>query len=178
MLDQVSAAVLECENYARAKTTQGVSYIQQLGLLHVGEDKFPPLSFRPENMFQKRRHALARQIDTQVELWDFFDIPGLWERQEKVAGTGVAMTAVTVLGGRAIAGVGWIDGVFGAAKVLGSNNIRRMIIPGVVAAAILTTAYVLSIIPQTLPPRLSRKLAASLAEVDYVHSNASRISTQ
>jgi mitofusin 2 len=44
--------------------------------------------------------------------------------------------------------------------------------------AILTTAYVLSIIPQTLPPRLSRKLAASLAEVDYVHSNASRISTQ
>lgn len=134
MLDQVSAAVLECENYARAKTTQGVSYIQQLGLLHVGEDKFPPLSFRAENMFQKRRHALARQIDTQVELWDFFDIPGLWERQEKVAGTGVAMTAVTVLGGRAIAGVGWIDGVFGAAKVLGSNNIRRMIVPGVVAA--------------------------------------------
>ncbi|RAO69656.1 uncharacterized protein BHQ10_005668 [Talaromyces amestolkiae] len=178
MLDQVSAAVLECENYARVKTTHGVSYIQQLGLLHVGEDKFPPMSFRPENMFQKRRHALARQIDTQVELWDFFDIPGLWERQEKVAGTGVAMTAVTVLGGRAIAGVGWIDGVFGAAKVLGSNNIRRMIVPGVVAAAILTTAYVLSIIPQTLPPRLSRKLAASLAEVDYVHSNASRISTQ
>jgi mitofusin len=129
-------------------------------------------------LFKKRRHALARQIDTQVELWDFFDIPGLWERQEKVAGTGVAMTAVTVLGGRAIAGVGWIDGVFGAAKVLGSNNIRRMIVPGVVAAAILTTAYILSIIPQTLPPRLSRKLAASLAEVDYVHSNASRISTQ
>uniref|UniRef100_A0A093VGH5 Transmembrane GTPase fzo1 n=1 Tax=Talaromyces marneffei PM1 TaxID=1077442 RepID=A0A093VGH5_TALMA len=184
MLDQVSAAVLECENYARAKTTQGVSYIQQLGLLHVGEDKFPALSFRADNMFQRRRHALARQIDTQVELWDFFDIPGLWERQEKVAGTGVAMTAVTVLGGRAIAGFGWIDGVFGAAKVLGSNNIRRMIIPGMVAAgmshlrSILTTAYVLSIIPQTLPPRLSRKLAASLAEVDYVHSNASRISTQ
>ncbi|EED22876.1 transmembrane GTPase Fzo1, putative [Talaromyces stipitatus ATCC 10500] len=178
MLDQVSAAVFDCENYARAKTAQGVSYIQQLGLLHVGEDKFPTLSFQADNMFRKRRHALARQVDTQVELWDFFDIPGLWERQEKVAGTGVAMTAVTVLGGRAIAGVGWVDGAFGAAKILGSNNIRRMIIPGIVATAILTTAYVLSIIPQTLPPRLSRKLAASLAEVDYVHSNASRISAQ
>lgn len=44
--------------------------------------------------------------------------------------------------------------------------------------AILATAYVLSNIPNTLPPRLSRKLATSLAEVDYVHSNASRISTQ
>ncbi|OKL58296.1 hypothetical protein UA08_06599 [Talaromyces atroroseus] len=178
MLDQISAAVSDCENHARAKTVQGVSYVQQLGLLHVGEDKFPSLNFRAENMFRKRRHALARQIDTQVELWDFFDIAGLWERQEKVAGTGVAMTAITVLSGRAIGGFGWVDGFFGAAKVLGSNNLRRMIIPGMAAAALLTAAYVLSIIPQTLPPRLSRKLAVSLAEVDYVHSNASRIASE
>ncbi|KAH8705324.1 hypothetical protein BGW36DRAFT_402925 [Talaromyces proteolyticus] len=178
MLDQISESVSNCENYARAKTVQGVTYIQQVGLLHVGENKFPPLTFRAENMFSRRRHTLARQVDTQVELWDFFDIPGLWERQEKVAGTGFAMTAVTVLGGRAIGGFGWVDGVFGAAKVLGSNNMRRMIIPGMVAAAILTAAYMLSVIPQTLPPRLSRKLAASLAEVDYVHSNASRIAAE
>jgi mitofusin len=45
-------------------------------------------------------------------------------------------------------------------------------------AAVLTTAYILSVIPHTLPPRLSRKLAASLAEVDYVHSNATRISSE
>lgn len=178
MLNQISAAVSDCENYARAKTVQGVVYVQQLGLLHVGQDKFPSLNFRAENMFRKRRHALARQIDTQVELWDFFDIPGLWERQEKVAGTGVAMTAVTVLSGRAMGGFGWVDGFFGAAKVLGSNNLRRMFVPGMVAVALLTTAYILSIIPQTLPPRLSRKLAASLSEVDYVHSNASRIASE
>lgn len=134
MLDQISAAVYDCENYARARTVQGVSYIQQLGLLHVGDDKFPSLSFKAENMFRKRRHAHARHIDTQVELWDFFDIPGLWEKQEKFAGTGVAMTAVTVLGGRAVGGFGWVDGLFGAAKVLGSNNLRRMILPGMVAA--------------------------------------------
>jgi mitofusin len=113
---------------------QGVNYIQQVGLLHIGEDKFAPLSFRAENMFRKRRHALARQVDTQVELWDFFDLPGLWERQEKVAGTGMAMTVVTVLGGRAVGGFGWVDGAFGAAKVLGSNNMRKMIVPGMVAA--------------------------------------------
>lgn len=134
MLDQISESVSDCENFARAKTVQGVAYVQQLGILHVGEDKFTPLSFRADNMFRKRRHTLARQVDTQVELLDFFDIPGLWERQEKVAGTGVAITAVTIFGQRAISGFGWVDGVFGAAKVLGSNSMRRMIVPGVVAA--------------------------------------------
>jgi mitofusin len=134
MLDQISASVSDCEDYARDKTAQGVSFIQNIGLLHVGQDKFSPLNFRADSMFRKRRHALARQINTEVELWDFFDIPGLWERQEKVAGTGMAMTVVTVLGSRAIGGVGWVDGVFGAAKILGSNNLRRMIVPGLVAA--------------------------------------------
>lgn len=35
-----------------------------------------------------------------------------------------------------------------------------------------------SSIPTTLPPRLSRKLAATLSEMDYVHSNATRISSE
>lgn len=36
----------------------------------------------------------------------------------------------------------------------------------------------LSSIPTTLPPRISRKLAATLDEMDYVHSNANRISAE
>jgi mitofusin len=178
MLDQISASVSDCEDYSRAKTVHGVNFIQSIGLLHVGEDKFSLLNFRGDNMFRKRRDVLARQIDTEVEFWDFFDVPGLWERQEKIAGAGMAMTAVTVLGGRAIGGVGWIDGLFGAARVLGSNNLRRMIVPGAVAAAVLTAAYMLASIPKTLPPRLARKLSVTLAEIDYTHSNATRISSE
>ncbi|RMJ28589.1 Transmembrane GTPase fzo1 [Aspergillus sp. HF37] len=179
MLDQISASVSDCEDYAREKTVTGVGFIQNIGLLHVGEDKFAPLNFRADMMFRRsRRHTLGRQVDTEVELWDFFDISGLWERQEKVAGTGVAMTAVTVLGGRAFSGISWIDSMLSAVKFLGPNNLRRLAVPGIVAAAALTAAYVLSAIPTTLPPRLSRKLAATLAEMDYVHSNASRISSE
>jgi mitofusin len=130
-------------------------------------------------MFRRgRRHALARQVNTEVELLDFFDIAGIWERQEKIAGTGMAMTAVTILGGRAFGGISWVDSMFSAAKFLGPNNLRRLFLPGIVAAAVLTTAYVLSTIPQTLPPRLSRKIAATLSEMDYVHSNSTRISTE
>ncbi|KAF9893250.1 mitofusin [Aspergillus nanangensis] len=179
MLEQISASVFDCEDYARAKTTQSVGFIQQIGLLHVGEDKFTPLNFRADMMFRRgRRHTLARQVDTEVELLDFFDVSGLWERQEKMAGTGVAMTAVTVLGGRALGGLSWIDSMFTATKVLGPNNLRRLLLPSIVAAAVLTAAYVLSSIPTTLPPRLSRKLAATLSDMDYVHSNATRVSSE
>lgn len=196
MLEQISGSVTECEDFARGKTVQGVGFIQNIGLLHVGEDKFAPLNFRADMMFRRsRRHTFARQVDTEVELLDFFDIASLWERQEKMAGTGMAMTAITVLTGRAFSGFSWVDSVFSAVKFLGPQNARRLFVPTLVAAgklnhayvkdrvlirflAALTAAYVLSSIPTTLPPRLSRKLAASLHEMDYVHSNANRISTE
>ncbi|KAL3474142.1 hypothetical protein BJX99DRAFT_232254 [Aspergillus californicus] len=179
MLEHISASVTNCEDYAREKTAYGVGFIQNIGLLHIGEDKFTPLNFRADMMFRRgRRHALARQVDTEVELLDFFDISSLWERQEKLAGTGVAMTAVTVLGGRAFGGISWVDSMFSTVKFLGPNNVRRLLLPGIFVAAIATTAYVLSTIPTTLPPRLSRKIAATLSDMDYVHSNSTRISTE
>ena len=36
----------------------------------------------------------------------------------------------------------------------------------------------LTVIPTTLPPRIARKLSATLASMDYTHSNASRISAE
>lgn len=39
------------------------------------------------------------------------------------------------------------------------------------------TAYILSQIPNSLPHRLSTKIAAELSSIDYVHSNSTRIST-
>lgn len=135
MLDQISAAVTGCEDYARDKTVQGVGFIQNIGLLHVGEDKFAPLNFRADLMFRRgRRHTFARHVDAEVELWDFFDIASLWERQEKMAGTGVVMTAVTVLGGRAFGGFSWVDSAFSAVKFLGPNNLRRLFLPSIAAA--------------------------------------------
>jgi mitofusin len=134
MLEQISASASACEDYARTKTVDGVDAVQKIGLLHVG-DKFAPLNFRADMMFRRsRRHTFAKQVETEVELLDFFDIAGIWERQEKVAGTGMAMTAVTVLGGRAFGGISWVDSMFSAAKFLGPNTLRRLLLPGIVAA--------------------------------------------
>ncbi|KAJ5250256.1 hypothetical protein N7489_000666 [Penicillium chrysogenum] len=180
MLDQIASSVNDCENYAREKTVQGVGFIQNIGLLHIGEDKFTPLNFRADAMFRRgRRHTFGRQIDTEVELWDFFDIASLWERQEKMAGTGVAMTAVTVLGGRALGGFSWVDSALSAVKVIGPNNMRRLFFPGILAAGDCSDhSLCAQLHPDHSSPRLSRKIAATLAEMDYVHSNANRISTE
>jgi len=177
MLDTISGAVVSCEDHARKSTIQGVNMIKSLGLLHVG-DSYEKLNFRADMMFSRRKDALARTVDTEVEIWDFFDLQGIWARQEKVVGSGMALTLVGTLGTRAVGGMGWVDGAYGAARVLGSRNLQRLAVPAVLTAAMFAVAYVLSTIPQTLPPRLARKLSAQLAAVDYTHTNASRVAAE
>ncbi|QDS75929.1 hypothetical protein FKW77_003012 [Venturia effusa] len=177
MLETISETVGVCEEHARQSTVSGVKAISQLGIDHLG-NAFPALNFREEMMFSRKRDQLARQVDIEVELSDFFDIPSLWERQEKVAGTSMAVTVAGVVGGRLVGGVGWLDGTLGAVKVMGVGNLRRMIIPGVLATVVLGISYAVASIPNSLPRRLSNKLYAQLSALDYTHSNATRISSE
>jgi mitofusin len=178
MLHEVSENVRLCEEHARTQAAQGYNGIKNLGILHLGDDIHAGVKFLPERMFRKSMHALARQVDIDIELWDFFDVASLWERQEKVAGTGMAVTVAGVVGGRLMGGVGWLDGALGAAKVLGSNNMKRLLIPGLIAGVAIGISYVLSSVPKSLPHRLSAKLSQQLAAIDYTHQNALRISSE
>ena len=141
MLHEVTKTVLVCEEDARRQTMHGYNGIKSLGILHLGNSLHADVMFRPERMFTKSVHALARQVDMNIELWDFFDVASLWERQEKVAGTSMAVTVAGVLGGRLVGGVGWLDGALGAAKVVHSNNLRRLIIPGLIVGGTLTVVF-------------------------------------
>lgn len=132
MLHEIQETVRLCEEHARTQAAQGYNGIKNLGLLHLG-NMHADVMFRPDRMFRKSTHMLARQVDIDIELWDFFDVASLWERQEKLAGTSMAVTVAGVVGGRLVGGVGWLDGALGAAKIVGSNNLRRLIIPGLIA---------------------------------------------
>jgi mitofusin len=132
ILSQISTSVTTCEEHARRKTVEGVSSIKQLGLLHLG-DEYTDLAFRPDVMFRRKRDVLARQIEVETELWDFFDWSTILQRQEKMAGTGMALTVATAVGGRLVGGFGWVDSALGAVKVVGNNNLRKLIIPGIIA---------------------------------------------
>ena len=133
MLEQISQAVRMCEQRAKQKTIGSVNTIRSLGVLHLG-DEYNDLNFNSDRMFTKRRDLLARQVEFEIEYSDFFDISSLWEQNEKVAGTGMALTVASVLGGRMLGGFGWVDGAMGAARVMGTQNMRKLIVPGLIAA--------------------------------------------
>lgn len=133
MFRQITTSVQNCEDYGRARTISGVNAIKSLGLLHVG-DIYDNMSFRADQMFQRKKDVLARTVNTDVEMWDFFDVAALWDKQEKAVGTGLAVTVAGTLGTRAIGGIGWVDGAFGAARVLGSRNLQRLALPATITA--------------------------------------------
>lgn len=143
ILSQVSTSVANCEEHARTKTIHGVNSIKQLGILHLG-DEYTELSFRSDMMFRRKRDILAKQIEVETELWDFFDFSTLLQKQEKMAGTGMAMTVATVVGGRMMGGFGWVDGALGIAKIAGSHNLRKLAVPG---AFLFGKSIILSFIP-------------------------------
>ncbi|KAI1007516.1 hypothetical protein K3495_g707 [Podosphaera aphanis] len=175
ILSQITASVAACEENARQKTVEGVSLIRQFGMLHLGND-YSDLSFRSDIMFRRKRDVLAKQIDIQTEIWDFFDWSSILHQQEKMAGTGVALTVVTALGQKMIGGSGWLDGVLLTTKAVGLGNVRRLIIPGAILASIAATYYSLAMIPTSLPKRLSTKISTQLQAIDFVHANSDRIS--
>lgn len=178
MLHEISETVRLCEEHARGQAMDGYNGIKNMGILHLGNKLYADVMFLPERMFRKPMHALARQVDIDIEIWDFFDVTSLWERQEKVAGTSMAVTVAGMVGTRMIGGAGWLDGALGAAKIMGSNNLRRLIVPGLIAGIAIGVSYILTSIPKSLPHRLNAKLSSQLAAIDYTHSNALRISSE
>jgi mitofusin len=140
MLSHITESVAKCEDFARAKSVQGVNATKQLGILHVG-DEFKNLKFLPDVMFQRKRDALARQVDIPTELWDFIDWTTLLQRQEKFAGTGMALTVAGAVVPRMIGMSSWVDQAMMATRLVGSGNLRTLIIPGLLVAGELLPSY-------------------------------------
>lgn len=133
MLSHIAESVSKCEDFARAKSVQGVNATKQLGILHIG-DEFNNLTFRPDVMFRRKRDALAREVDIPTELWDFVDWSTLLQRQEKYAGTGMALTVATAVVPRMVGMSTWMDRALTATRLLGNDNLRHLILPGLVVA--------------------------------------------
>lgn len=138
MLSHISESVNRCEEHARQRSVQGVNTTKQLGILHVG-DEFKNLTFKPEVMFRRKKDVLAREVDIPTELWDFVDWSTLLQRQEKFAGTGMALTVAGAVVPRMMGFSTWMDQALMATRVLGNDNLRQLILPGIVIAGKLSS---------------------------------------
>lgn len=66
MVDEVSEIVYQCENIGREKTAHGVNVIKSLGILHLG-DGYSDFIFRADKMFKRRKDALVRQVNIEID---------------------------------------------------------------------------------------------------------------
>ncbi|POS88191.1 hypothetical protein EPUL_000952 [Erysiphe pulchra] len=176
MLSQISVSVTTCEEFARRKTIEGVDLIKDLGESHLG-DEYTNLNFRSDVMFQRKKDILAKQVDVETEIWDFFDWGSILNQQEKMAGTSVALTVATVMSGKVVGTWAWADGILTTMRAIGLDNVRRVILPGILVTVIGATYYAFSQIPRSLPKRLSTKISMQLQSIDFVHRNSDRISS-
>lgn len=133
MLSHITESLNVCEEHARIKTVSGVNTIKQLGILHVG-DEFQNLTFKPEVMFRRRKDAIARQVEVETELLDFVDWSTLLQRQEKMAGTGMALTVAGAVVPRMLGVSTWLDQALAATRIMGNSNLRQLILPGILIA--------------------------------------------
>ncbi|KAM0424955.1 hypothetical protein ACHAPT_009756 [Fusarium lateritium] len=159
MLTQVAASVTNCEEYARTSAARGVNVIKQLGLLHLGNE-YESLTFCPAAMFRRRKDELARQIDVPTSLMDFIDWPVFFGGENRLE-IDTALKVATAVGGGWIGFNTWMDQAFVAAKLMGNVNLGQVILPGVVVTGLAAITCI---------------IASELAEIDYVHANAMRIS--
>ncbi|KAF7555512.1 hypothetical protein G7Z17_g2126 [Cylindrodendrum hubeiense] len=174
MLTQIAASVTSCEEHARGSAVRGVNVIKQLGLLHLGSE-YENLTFRPAAMFRRKEDELARQINVPTSLLDFIDWP-VFFGGENFSEIDMALKVATAVGGGWIGFNTWMDQAFLAAKLLGNINLRQVVFPSIVVTGLAAITYIVWRIPTVLQRRLSTKVASELAEIDYVHTNATRIS--
>lgn len=176
MLQLVQTAVTASENYARTKTTESVSSIASLGVLHLGTD-YVHRAFRPEFMFSRKRDQLNKTVKIELDFTDFLDFD--FNSQESlIAGGGMSLTLATVATSQFMGVGSWIDGLWKVGNLLGFRNAKKLIIPAVVLAAAGTGYYILSDLPKAVPRKLAKKIRKQLADMDYVHVNAERIANQ
>ncbi|KAK4186830.1 hypothetical protein QBC35DRAFT_253333 [Podospora australis] len=175
MVSHIMETVLLCEDEARTKTVKCVNIIKQLGMKHVGTE-YQALKFDSEIMYQDQKDEDDRHIEFSTELSDFIDLSTLLQSKEQ---TGMAVTTVaTVVGAGVIGNLDSLSMAFQAARLLGNEAFRWVVVRGVLTAAVAVGFLILRQIPKSLPHRLTQRIAAQLEREKYVDRNAKRISTK
>ncbi|KAK9461214.1 uncharacterized protein V1516DRAFT_637880 [Lipomyces oligophaga] len=177
MLVSLQQSVIECEEFARKKTTNGFNVLKAMGLRQFDSTQFySEKVFNNSLMFSRRRDILARgSISVDIELSDFLDL----DQREKIAGMGMSLTVATIAGtGVFSIPTTFYSGIASATRIIGLNNIRQWILPAMGLVLVAGAAYIVSEIPNVVPRKISKKLHMKLEALDYVHVNALRISTE
>ncbi|KAK9240720.1 hypothetical protein V1525DRAFT_394783 [Lipomyces kononenkoae] len=175
MLHSIQQSVVECEEFARKKTTGGFTVLKNLGSQHFqGTAYYTEKIFNNSLMFSRRRDLLARgSVSAPIEFSDYIDL----HQREKISGLGMTITLATAASTGAVGLPSTVArGLVSATSIIGLRNLRKWIVPALGLAFLCGAVYIISDIPNVVPRKLAKKLKQELENVDYVHSNSERIS--
>ncbi|KAK9246748.1 hypothetical protein V1506DRAFT_534191 [Lipomyces tetrasporus] len=177
MLHSIQQSVVECEEFARKRTTSGYNVLKNLGLRHFqGTAYYTEKIFNNGLMFSRRKDLLARgSVSAPIEFTDYIDL----EQKEKISGLGMSMTIATVAG-TGVLGLpsAVVGGVVNASSIIGLRNLRKWVVPALGLVLLCGAVYVISDIPNVVPRKLAKKLKRELESVDYIHANSDRIASE
>ncbi|KAK9494715.1 hypothetical protein V1508DRAFT_412422 [Lipomyces doorenjongii] len=175
MLHSIQQSVVECEEFARKRTTSGFLVLQNLGLQHFqGTAYYTEKIFNNGLMFSRRKDLLARgSVSAPIEFADYIDL----DQKEKISGLGMSITLATAAGTGAFGLPSTVaNGIVKASSIVGLRNLRKWIVPALGLVLVCGAVYVISDIPNVVPRKLAKKLKRELESVDYIHANSDRIS--
>ncbi|KAK9324317.1 hypothetical protein V1517DRAFT_317712 [Lipomyces orientalis] len=177
MLHSIQQSVVECEEFARKRTTGGFNVLKNLGLRHFqGTAYYTEKIFNNGLMFSRRKDLLARgSVSAPIEFTDYIDL----EQKEKISGLGMSMTIATVAG-TGVLGLpsAVVSGVVNASSIIGLRNLRKWVVPALGLVLLCGAVYFISDIPNVVPRKLAKKLKRELESVDYIHTNSDRIASE
>ncbi|KAK7203181.1 putative mitochondrial fission protein [Myxozyma melibiosi] len=177
MLVTLQQSVLECEEFARKKTTSGFNVLKGMGLQHFqGTPYYTEKVFNSSMMFSRKKDLLARgSVSADIELADFFEL----DQSEKLSSMGMSLTLATVAGTGAF-GVPttFYSSLASTTSAIGFRNLKNWIMPALTVALFAGVVYFVREVPNVVPRKIAKKLHRELVAVDYVHANAERIASE
>ncbi|QSL66107.1 hypothetical protein MERGE_000482 [Pneumocystis wakefieldiae] len=139
MLNYIELCLNDTETFARMNTNKGINEINNLRIIHI--EPFKKV-FQPQYMFSKHKNIIKNSIYVDVDFFDFIDF-------DQKNHTFIAIIgAFSILGGKIAGYHNIITTIFNTFNIIGTKNLKKLIIPFICLAALSTCSYVILNIPK------------------------------
>lgn len=191
--ESIVNSVKNSEEYAKKSTIGTLQRINQLGESTLG-DKFNnnDVVFRDDIMFTRRKDTIARNLNNEVNVLDYFDpsIEGFLQFVGLKDKATIDKSTISYLKNSAYSSVGLfavtkvfsisrvVRGVFQFGSFFSFSTLEYIALPFVIGAGLAGGYYLLLDMPRALTKNLSQKYKQQIKDLDYPHENSNRISKE
>lgn len=166
----INSQLRECEEFARSQTVSALRKISSLGIANPNEK-----IFRPQAMFSRQRLST---INVQIAhtIWDL--LPHDWNYCLETAGAGITFGGIAMLTSQIVNAKGWLNIALNTGGIIGTSNLRRLILPMAALSVLAGVAMVINSVPSIVPKNLARKMRAKMASEDIIYKQTTRIGNE